>query len=43
MLGLGCLAGAGWLMLAAATGALIVFALSEKERLHGLVRRIGDT
>lgn len=43
VVGLGCLAGAGWLMLASATGALIVFALSEKERLHGLVRRIGET
>ena len=43
VLGLGCMAGAGWLTLASATGALIVFALSEKERLHGLVRRIGET
>ncbi|HET9426662.1 MAG TPA: MgtC/SapB family protein [Gemmatimonadaceae bacterium] len=40
---LGALAGTGWLTLAGATGALMVLALSQKKKLHDLVRRIGET
>src|SRR5690606_32764998 len=39
--GLGLLAGGGQLAVAAGATAVIVFALGEKERLHGLVRRVG--
>lgn len=35
------LAGSGWLMLASAAGAIVVLALSQKQRLHGLVGAIG--
>ncbi len=42
VLALSCLAGLGWLALAAGAGAIMLVALSEKERLHGLVRNLGD-
>ena len=42
VLALATLAGTGWVMLAAGAGSLMVLALSEKQRLHGLVRHIGD-
>ena len=38
---LGATAGTGWLMLSSAAGAIVVVALSEKQRLHGLVNAIG--
>jgi uncharacterized membrane protein (DUF4010 family) len=41
VIALGALAGAGFMMLAAATGSLVVLALSEKKRLHWLVGRVG--
>lgn len=37
------LAGLGWLMVSSAAGAIVVLALSEKHRLHRLVRAIGNT
>lgn len=40
MLGLGFLAGGGQLALAAGTTAVVVLALGEKRRLHGMVARI---
>jgi uncharacterized membrane protein (DUF4010 family) len=43
VLGLGVLAGLGYLGLAAGSVAVVVFALGEKERLHWLVSRIGQT
>jgi uncharacterized membrane protein (DUF4010 family) len=43
VLALSALAGVGWLTLAAGTGALMVLALTEKNRLHGLVRQLGQT
>jgi uncharacterized membrane protein (DUF4010 family) len=43
VLGLGVLAGLGHLGLAAGSVAVVVFALGEKERLHWLVGRIGQT
>jgi uncharacterized membrane protein (DUF4010 family) len=42
VLALGVLAGRGQLALAAGSGALVVFALGEKQRLHAIVRHIGD-
>jgi uncharacterized membrane protein (DUF4010 family) len=39
---LGVVAGIGWIGLAAGAGALVVLALSEKTRLHWLVRRLGE-
>ena len=42
VLALSTLAGVGWVMVAAGAGSLMVLALSEKQRLHGLVRHIGD-
>jgi uncharacterized membrane protein (DUF4010 family) len=42
VLGLGMLAGAGELALAAGSAAVVVFALGEKERLHWLVGRIDE-
>ena len=39
---LGALAGIGWLALAAGAGSVIVLALSEKTRLHWLVRRLSE-
>lgn len=41
VVGLGTLAGLGFLLLAAGAGAVLVFALGEKDRLHWLVSRIG--
>ena len=43
VLGLGVVAGLGYLGIAAGTIAVVVFALAEKERLHWLVGRIGQT
>jgi uncharacterized membrane protein (DUF4010 family) len=43
VLALATLAGMGWVTVAAGAGSLMVLALSEKQRLHGLVRNIGDT
>ena len=43
VLALSALAGVGWLTLAAGAGALMVLALTEKNRLHGLVRHLGQT
>lgn len=42
VLGLGMLAGAGEMALAAGSVAVVVFALGEKERLHWLVMRIEE-
>lgn len=42
VVGLGALAGMGFLALAAGSGAVVVFALGEKQRLHWLVGRIGQ-
>ena len=42
VLGLGALAGVGELGLAGGATPLVVLALGEKERLHGLVHRIGE-
>lgn len=42
VVGLGVLAGTGWLGLAAGAGAIVVLALREKTRLHWLVRRIDE-
>lgn len=39
---LAALAGLGWLRLSSAAGAIVVLALSEKRRLHGIVRSIGE-
>jgi uncharacterized membrane protein (DUF4010 family) len=41
VLGLGVLAGIGYLALAAGTVTIVVFALAEKQQLHWLVSRIG--
>ena len=42
VLGLGALAGGGQMALAAGAIAAIVFALSEKQRLHDMVSRVGE-
>jgi uncharacterized membrane protein (DUF4010 family) len=42
IVGLGVLAGLGWLQLAAAAGALLVFILREKERMHWMVQRLDE-
>lgn len=42
VLGLGALAGGGQLALAAGAAAVIVFALGEKQRLHGMVAHVDD-
>lgn len=42
VIGFGALAGLGWLALSAGAGALTVLALSEKSRLHWLVRRLTE-
>jgi uncharacterized membrane protein (DUF4010 family) len=38
---LSCLAGIGWLVVASGAAAIVVLALSEKQRLHHLVQAIG--
>jgi uncharacterized membrane protein (DUF4010 family) len=43
VLGLGVLSGLGYLGLAAGSIAVVVFALGERQRLHWLVSRIGQT
>ena len=43
VIALGATAGRGWLMLSSAAGAIVVLALSEKRRLHGVVSAIGAT
>lgn len=40
---LSALAGIGWLTLAGGAGVIMVLALTEKNRLHGLVRHLGQT
>lgn len=42
ILALGLLAGIGQLALASGTGALVVLALGEKRRLHGMVAKVGE-
>jgi uncharacterized membrane protein (DUF4010 family) len=42
VVGLGALAGGGQLGLAAGAVAVIVFALGEKQRLHGMVAHVGE-
>lgn len=42
VIALGVIAGMGWVSLAAGAGSIVVLALSEKARLHWLVRRIGE-
>jgi len=39
---IGALAGIGWTALAAGAGSLVLIALSEKERLHWFVKRVGE-
>ena len=43
VLALAALAGMGWRMLAAGAGSVVVLALSEKTRLHALVRHVSET
>lgn len=43
VLALAALAGMGWLIVAAGAGSIVVLALSEKTRLHALVRRVSET
>jgi uncharacterized membrane protein (DUF4010 family) len=43
VIALGATAGMGWLMVSSAAAALVVLALSEKQRLHRLVNGIGKT
>ena len=42
VVGLGILAGIGWLALAAGAGAILVLMLREKERLHWIVQRLDE-
>ena len=42
VVGLGILAGIGWLGIAAGAGAILVFTLREKQRLHWMVRRVDE-
>lgn len=42
VVGLGVLAGLGWLALAGGAGAILVLMLREKERLHWIVRRLDE-
>jgi uncharacterized membrane protein (DUF4010 family) len=42
VIALGAIAGSGSVALAAGAGSIVVLALSEKARLHWLVRRLGD-
>jgi uncharacterized membrane protein (DUF4010 family) len=42
VLGLGVLAGMGWIRIATGVAAVAVVALSEKERIRGFVARIGE-
>jgi uncharacterized membrane protein (DUF4010 family) len=42
VIGLGVLAGTGWLVLAAGAGSIVVLALSEKTRLHWFVGRVSE-
>jgi uncharacterized membrane protein (DUF4010 family) len=43
IIALGLLAGIGQLALASGAGALVVLALGEKRRLHGMVAKVGET
>jgi len=42
VVGLGVLSGLGWMALSAAAASVVVLALSEKERLHDLVRHLRE-
>ena len=42
VLGLGVMAGLGWLGLAAGGGAIVVLVLQEKEQLHAFVRKLAE-
>ncbi|HEX8941672.1 MAG TPA: DUF4010 domain-containing protein [Gemmatimonadaceae bacterium] len=42
VVGLGAIAGAGWIGVAAGAGAVVVLMLREKERLHWLVRHLQE-
>ena len=42
VIGLGAIAGVGWLFLAAGAGSIVVLALSEKTRLHWFVGRVSE-
>jgi uncharacterized membrane protein (DUF4010 family) len=42
VVGLGILAGIGWLAVAGGAGAILVFMLREKERLHWIVKRLDE-
>lgn len=42
ILALGALAGFGWIGIASGAGAIVVLLLSEKTRLHWLVRQLGE-
>ena len=42
VVGLGIIAGLGWLVLAAGAGSIVVLALSEKTRLHWFVGRVSE-
>ncbi len=42
VVGLGAIAGAGWLALAAGAGSVIVLVLREKKRLHWVVRKFSE-
>jgi uncharacterized membrane protein (DUF4010 family) len=42
VVGLGAVAGVGWIGLAAGAGAVVVLMLREKERLHWMVRQLGE-
>jgi len=42
VIGLGIVAGAGWIGVAAGAGAVVVLMLREKERLHWLVRQLEE-
>ena len=42
IIGLGVIAGLGWMGVSAGSGALVVLMLREKERVHSLVQQLGE-